>query len=187
MDDNRAQRTSGTLLGRLRSQPDDADAWAEFVRRYGPRIYQWCLDWRLQPADAQDVTQNVLLKLLGKMRDFEYDPAQSFRAWLKTVTSHALSDYLSACRRQGNAAEGNLAGQLENLEARDGLQRRLEEEFDAELLEQALERVRLRVTPQRWDAFRLTALEGLSGAEAAQRLGMPVATVYTRPRARFSR
>jgi RNA polymerase sigma-70 factor (ECF subfamily) len=39
--------------------------------------------------------------------------------------------------------------------------------------------VKVRVPPQRWEAFRLTALEGLSGAEAAQRLNMKVATVFT--------
>src|SRR5262245_53912191 len=100
MADDRGQRTSGTLLGRLRHAPDDPGGWAEFVRRYGPRIYQWCLDRRLQEADAQDVTQNVLLKLVAKMRTFEYDPKQSFRAWLKTVTGHALIDYLDARRRQ---------------------------------------------------------------------------------------
>ena len=39
-------------------------------------------------------------------------------------------------------------------------------------------RVRLRIAPQTWEAFRLTALEGLSGAAAAERLGIPVATVF---------
>ena len=39
--------------------------------------------------------------------------------------------------------------------------------------------VRARVKPQQWEAFRLTALEGLSGAETGARLGMLVATVFT--------
>ena len=49
---------------------------------------------------------------------------------------------------------------------------------DRELLQAASVRVRLRVEPHTWEAFRLTALEGLSGAEAAERLGLKVATVY---------
>src|SRR5262249_8420190 len=47
------------------------------------------------------------------------------------------------------------------------LLRQLEEEFDRELLEMAMACVRLRVEAHTWDAFRFTALEGLSRAEAA--------------------
>jgi RNA polymerase sigma-70 factor (ECF subfamily) len=36
----------------------------------------------------------------------------------------------------------------------------------------------LRIEPRTWDAFVLTAVEGLSGAEAASRLGMQVGTIY---------
>jgi RNA polymerase sigma-70 factor (ECF subfamily) len=39
-------------------------------------------------------------------------------------------------------------------------------------------RVRERVEPGTWEAFRLTALEGLPGAEVARRLGKQVANVY---------
>ena len=38
--------------------------------------------------------------------------------------------------------------------------------------------MRLRVAPRTWDAFRITVLEGLPGAQAAQQLDMKVATVY---------
>ncbi len=41
-----------------------------------------------------------------------------------------------------------------------------------------MERVRPRVAPKTWDAFRLTALEGCSGATAAARLGMKITRVY---------
>jgi RNA polymerase sigma-70 factor (ECF subfamily) len=67
---------------------------------------------------------------------------------------------------------------LQTVAARDDLVAKLEEEFDRELLEQATLRVRLRVELHTWDAFRLVALEGHSGAEAAARLGMKVAAVF---------
>ena len=41
----------------------DAAAWGEFVRRYGGLIYRWCRQRRLQDADAQDVTQTILLRV----------------------------------------------------------------------------------------------------------------------------
>jgi len=46
------------------------------------------------------------------------------------------------------------------------------------LLEEAERRVRLRVAPNTWEAYRLMAIDGLSGAEAAARLGMKVAAVF---------
>src|SRR5712671_4103696 len=97
-----ASRTSVTLLCRLRDAPDDAAAWEAFVRRYGPKIYEWCRQWKLQEADAEDVTQNVLLRLARNLRSFSYDATRSFRGWLRTLTQHALSDFLED--RQGSTA-----------------------------------------------------------------------------------
>jgi RNA polymerase sigma-70 factor (ECF subfamily) len=167
--------TSATLLGRLRCNPLDQEAWQEFVLRYGPKIYRWCRQWNLQEADAQDVAQNVLLKLAGKMSTFEYDPSRSFRGWLKLLTQHALSDFIDERRKTGVRA----MKQLEEVAARDSLVKHLEEEFDRELFEEGLDRVQHRVAPQKWEAFRLTAIEGLSGAAAAAQLHMKVATVFT--------
>src|SRR5262245_5428098 len=66
-------QTSTTLLRRLRLTPADETAWAAFVGRYGGLIYRWCREWGLQPADAEDVTQNVLVELSKQMRSFVYD------------------------------------------------------------------------------------------------------------------
>jgi RNA polymerase sigma-70 factor (ECF subfamily) len=54
----------------------------------------------------------------------------------------------------------------------------LEDEFDREVLEEAVARVRTRVAPRTWRVFELTAHEGRSGAEAAAELGMTVAAVF---------
>jgi RNA polymerase sigma-70 factor (ECF subfamily) len=45
-------------------------------------------------------------------------------------------------------------------------------------LDEAMLRVRLRVEPHTWEAFHLTAVDGLSGADVGIRLGMKVATVF---------
>ena len=170
--------TSATLLARLRQVPADQAAWAQFAERYGRKIYAWCRTWNLQGADAEDLTQDVLLKLAEKMQTFEYDPTKSFRGWLKTVARHAWSDSWSS-RKAAVAAGGSQALEmLQTVEARDDLVRRLEEEFDRELLDEAMARVRTRVLPRTWEAFERTALKGQSGAEVGQALGMKVATVF---------
>ncbi len=48
----------------------------------------------LQDADAEDVAQEILLKLARKLRDFSYNPESSFRGWLKTVAHHAWRDFV---------------------------------------------------------------------------------------------
>lgn len=174
-----SQKTRTSLIFRLKDQPQDQAAWREFVRRYEPRLRQWCRHWHVQEADTRDVTQLVLLQLITKLRTFEYDATRSFRSWLKTLAHHAWYD-LIARRRQ---MQTNLRGTkeedpLESLAARDDLELRLEEAFDLELLELAKEQVRERVAPVTWEAFRLMSEEGLSGADAAARLDVPIQSVF---------
>jgi RNA polymerase sigma-70 factor (ECF subfamily) len=172
-------KTRISLLSRLQKHPNDPSAWEEFVGRYGPKIRDWCGRWGLQPADAEDITQTVLVRLATKLRGFVYDPSRSFRGWLKTLTRHAWSDFVADQQRAVAAGGGTGAFEvLHSVEARDDLEKGMEDAFDLELLELATNHVRDRVAAHTWEAFRLTALEGLSGAEAAARLGMPVASVF---------
>lgn len=171
-------RTSTTLLGKLRELPTDQAAWTEFVERYGKKIYAWCRRWQLQAADADNVTQAVLLKLARAMQTFEYDPARSFRAWLKTLTFHAWQDLASQRRPLAAGGDSRIEELLESLEARDDLLTRLEAAWDQELLEQAMASVQLRVQPNTWKAFYLTAVQGQAGDDVAAQLGMKLTTVY---------
>jgi RNA polymerase sigma-70 factor (ECF subfamily) len=166
--------TSATLLRRLRD-PADKDAWSAFTANYGKRIYAWCRRWHLQEADAEDVTQGLLIKIPTKMRSFTYDPkVGSFRAWLKTVVRHALGDFVRAQQRLGKTSYAP----LESVEAEQDLMKELDERFERELLEEAMARIELRVNKPTWEAFRLTAIEQQSGKEAAAALKIPVAHVY---------
>jgi RNA polymerase sigma-70 factor (ECF subfamily) len=179
MDSASEPPTSSSLLARLGHSPTDQQAWSAFVARYGPKIHGWCRRWNLPDADAEDVTQYVLVRLARKMETFAYDPSRSFRAWLKTLTHHAWRDYVDSRERAGRgSADATVEEILHRVEARDDLTSRLSEEYDHELLEEAMARVRLRVEPRTWEAFRLTALEGLSGSVAAERLSIPVMTAF---------
>jgi RNA polymerase sigma factor (sigma-70 family) len=174
--DTARSETSVTLLARVALLPPEPDAWSEFVDRYGPRIVKWSRAWGLQAADIDDVTQSVLAILLVRLRQFEYDPSRSFRAFLRKVTNDTVCDVISA---RGRVAGANATLQaLAGREARADLARGLEEEFDLELLEKATWIVRSQVEPRTWEAYRLTAEEGLSGIEAATRLGMGAGAVY---------
>ena len=179
MADGLLPTTRVTLLTQLRQDPFDQAGWDEFVERYGRHIYRWCRRWKLQDADAEDVTQDILVKLTQKLRAFAYDPSRSFRGWLKTVAHHAWRDFADSRSHAQRAAGGSQVQELmRTLEAREDLVQKLEEAFDLELLEAAKVRVRLRVAPHTWEAFRLVALEGRPVAEVAATVQMQVAMVY---------
>jgi len=171
--------TSLSLLSALRDDVRQHQAWTDFVTRYRPRIEGWCRRWGLQDADAHDVTQDVLLQLARQMETFQYDHNGRFRSWLKTIAWRAWADYLKSQNR--NAAKpGNLRllEHLDTVEARDDLMQRLDDEANREILEVAIHRIRGRVNEGTFEAFRLMAFEGLSGAEAAQRTGMKIGSVF---------
>ena len=78
----------------------------------------------------------------------------------------------------GAVGGSQLWERLQTIEAREDLVERLNDEFDRELLEEAIARVRARVTPRTWRAFELMAFEGRSGVETAKTLEMKVAAVF---------
>jgi RNA polymerase sigma factor (sigma-70 family) len=170
--------TSTTLLGRLALFPLDQAAWEQFVERYGPLVVGWCRRWGAQEADALDVTQVVLSKLAIHLRSFAYDTSRSFRTWLRTVALNAWRDSIAARPRDAARGETEILTFLHEVEARDDLLRRLDEQFDLELLEEASRRVRVRVQAKTWSAYELTAIDGLSGKSAAARLGTTVGSVF---------
>ena len=135
MKSNPEGQTSKSLLERLR-QGSDQTAWTEFVHRYGQQIYRWCRAFGLQEADAEDVTQTVLVKLTDKLRAFCYDPSRSFRAYLKTLTHYAWCDFLELHNRPGaGTGDSAMVQTLQTVQARDDLVQLLNAEFDQELLD----------------------------------------------------
>lgn len=180
-----AERTSATLLGRLRVQPNDEAAWTEFYRQYWPGLVRFGLRQKLTTADAEEVAQRVLAKMARTLRSFEYDPNRSFRGWLRTVAQRAWLDFLGE-RWLTEAASPAVAAELNRQEHAASLGQSLEEEYDRELLEIALVRVRQRVEPRTWRVFERLALKGEAVAEVAAAENLSIASAY-RARSRFQR
>jgi RNA polymerase sigma-70 factor (ECF subfamily) len=170
---------TGSVLLLLLGNPTDRERWNAFVDRYAPKIYGWCRQRRLQEADAQDVTQEVLTQLVQKLRTFAYDPHKgTFRGWLKTLTHHAWCDYLEKRRRAGEGeANPEVLAHLDKLEAREDLLTALAEVFDLELLAEAQARVQLQVSPRDWKIFQELAVARRPGPAVAGELGMTVTAV----------
>jgi len=170
------KNTSLTLMMRVQQNQADPRAWDDFVERYQPMIRAWCLRWVAQAADADDLAQQVLLKLLTVMKSYRSDPKASFRGWLKTVTHNAWLDF--ARRPSNGQGAAGLDAIADSTDALTDLEKEMQQAFERELLELAMHRVEERVNPNTWQAFRLTSIENLSGAEAAERLNVPVSSIF---------
>ncbi len=180
MSGEQSSATRKSLLWRVRDLSDRA-AWQDFVECYAPRVFAWCLRFRLQDADAADATQIVMMKLVEGLRSFEYDLERGrFRGWLKTVTRHVAADVARSWRERGTGDSEFLLTmeKLEQPDAADSLYEEVELVYQRELLRRASIAVQLRVQPRTWDAYRLTCEEHIAAPQVAHQLAMPVSEVY---------
>jgi RNA polymerase sigma-70 factor (ECF subfamily) len=175
-------QTSYTLLTRVRDVSDQ-QAWQEFVECYAPKIFLWCRRFHLQESDASDITQEVLVKLVGAMQSFVYDPARgTFRGWLKTITTNAVHDLGRTWQRDGRPGGDErlvqLMQSLEDPEAVRALEEVIEGAHRQQILQEAETQVALRVQSHTWKAYQLTAVEERPAAQVARDLQMPISEVY---------
>ena len=168
--------TRPSLLGRL-PDSEDADAWGDFVGTYGPLIYRFGLRRQLQPSDAADLVQEVMLRVARSIGAFRYDPERGrFRGWLFTITWRALIDRSSRANRRPDQAQLFPEEALADPEA--DFEALWDREYRRALLQRALPLVQPQFSDKTWDAFRLSTLEGLPAEDVARRLGVSVGAIY---------
>ncbi len=168
--------TSQTLIGRLALDPS-SEAWGEFVDKYAPTVFTWAWQSGLQDSDAADVTQEVLMKLLEKMRVFQYDPKRgSFRGWLKTITVNSARDCGRRLARTPVGPDG--LSSVGDPASWDELGRRIDEEYQHQLLAQAETVVKGIVKPNTWRVYEMLVKECMAATVVAASLDLKIAEVY---------
>src|SRR5579863_6504080 len=107
------RQTSGPLeidwsLVVRRCMDGDSGAWAELVRTHHRRVYGLCYRFTNNSADAEDLTQDVFLKIYSNLASF--DTARgSLQVWITTMTRNLLVDNFRRTRNQratGSLDEG---------------------------------------------------------------------------------
>ena len=179
MGNQESRATSITLLEQL--QHGDSEAWERFHSIYAGLIYARCRNCGLDPEDACDVTQDVLISVSRSITTFrkgEREPG--FRNWLRRIASNAIVDFYRKSRRQPASAGGSSA--REQLESQpdpfdDDAVFSAGDDALALVLQQALERIRPDYKPTTWDAFVRTTLEDQPPANVAHDLGLTPAAV----------
>lgn len=81
----------------VRAAADDPDAFGELVQEFAPMVWGVARSFRLDRADAADVSQAVWLRLATRLHTIE-DPA-TIAGWLKTTTQRECLSLLRTKRR----------------------------------------------------------------------------------------
>lgn len=178
--------TRESLLALL-GDADDRDAWEQFAAIYRPVIYRLGRQRGMQDADAQDLSQQVLVSVASSIGRWEkQNESTRFRHWLKRVTRNAIINALSRKPRDQAAggttigrvlqqyADENEAAAVSNSET----EKQIETEYRREIYLQAADRVQADVDPGTWQAFQQTVVQGREISEVADELGKSTGTIY---------
>lgn len=166
--------TSPSLLSAAKHR--NPEAWRRFVYLYSPVIYRWIRRRGLQPSDAADVTQDVLLSVSKDLEAFDIrHPESSFRGWLWRITSRRIAD---AARRLPQ--EMNAGSKIEGIADANGTdQPPTDMSLDRDtLLARAIALYRDRFDEKTWQAFWLTVVENRDPGQVADELGVSRWNVY---------
>jgi hypothetical protein len=107
-----------------RCMDGDSGAWAEMVRTHHQRVYGLCYRFTGNGADAEDLTQDVFVKIYMNLASFD-SARGSLAVWITTMTRNLLVDNFRRTRNQratGSLDEGwEQAGELSPLRPIDRL------------------------------------------------------------------
>ena len=165
--------TSVSLLRRLR-QTDQQAAWQRFVDLYAPLIFHWGRSQGLTATDASDLVQEVMAVLVVKLPEFEYDPQQRFRGWLRTVTVNKARDL----QRRQAARPASPLDSSNVPESVNGVDLFEEAEYRSFLVNRALITMKAEFPEHSWQACWKLIVEDRKAAEVAQEMGISENSIY---------
>jgi RNA polymerase sigma factor (sigma-70 family) len=154
--------TRQSLLSRLKNWNDE-EGWKVFFETYWKLIYKAAMKAGLNDAEAQDVVQETVISVLKSMPGFAYDAEKgTFKGWLLRLTSWRIADQLRKRIPKGEieVSENRTSTRTEEYEGildpvGKGLEALWDEEWENNLLEAAIERVKKKVDPKLYQAFDL--------------------------------
>lgn len=172
--------TNETLIARVRD-PQDREAWSEFVSIYRPLIYRIGRRYGLQDVDAQNLVQDVLQKVTRQVeRWVSGKPSGGLRRWLATVARNAAIDAIRRVRPDAARGGTSIHEQLNELSERPSSSaEELQQELDRQAFRRAAARIRDEFTDATWLSFWQTMVEGQSCSEVAEATGKTLGSIYT--------
>jgi RNA polymerase sigma-70 factor (ECF subfamily) len=171
--------TRASLLVRLKDHADD-EAWSEFTEIYRPVIYRLASRRGMQPADADDLVQQVLSAVARVIDRWEANPERArFRTWLHRVATNAIINALARGRPDRGSGDSGLCDLLDAQPATNGNESELIRiEQRREIFRWAARQIRPEFQPATWDAFWKTAVEGQDVDAVCRELGRSRGSIY---------
>lgn len=179
--------TRHSLLERLRNLEDQA-SWQEFFDTYWKLIYCAAVKSGLSDAEAEEVVQETVIAVARKMGTFRYDPKVcSFKGWLMLLTRCRIVDQVRKRRpnqrplplpRADTDTTTEATLKVIDPAADLALEHIWDEEWEKNLIDAAMERVKRKVNAQHYQIFHLHAVKNMAARDIGRLLGVSTAKVY---------
>jgi RNA polymerase sigma-70 factor (ECF subfamily) len=152
-------------------------AWEELLRGYTRKIFNLCYRFTGRAEDAEDLTQEVFIKVFQTLRSFDSTQG-SFSTWLHRVARNHLVDHYR--RTKKDRITGSIEDDLQTIAEKPspgvGPAGHVEARERKEQLQQGLDQL----SPDLREVVVLRDLRDLDYLEIAQVLGVPQGTVKSR-------
>jgi RNA polymerase sigma-70 factor, ECF subfamily len=157
---------------------NDPERWREFDSIYRPMLLAFLRKQHLNDSDANDVVQDIFVKLLSKIQTYDREKYR-FRRWLFSVAHNTLIDFARRRASQKKAVDGWV---MTVLQATPSDSLKTAEEWvkihRMKILHHALRSVRNCTTPRVWACFEQRLLRDRPGTLIAGELGLEASTVF---------
>jgi RNA polymerase sigma-70 factor (ECF subfamily) len=175
--------TRASLLHRLKDWQDHS-SWQDFFDTYARLIHNVARKAGLSEAEAKDVVQETVISVAKHMPTFQYDRANgSFKSWLLTMTRWRIADQLRKRETSifySHTEETRIQAFEKAVNPMDSsVDAMWEAEWENNLLEAALLRVKRKLDPQKYQIFDLYVNKNWPAEKVAKMFNVSVSLVYT--------
>ena len=161
----------------------DSGAWTELVKTHHRRVYALCYRFTGSGSDAEDLTQDVFLKVYGNLSSFDTDRG-SFQTWITTLTRNLLVDHFRRSKQQRVTSSMDEGwDESDDLPLVQRLAQSGPDPHDRAVqkqLEKLVQEALVKISPELREAVILRDLQDMDYKEIAQILRVPEGTVKSR-------
>jgi RNA polymerase sigma-70 factor (ECF subfamily) len=179
---DRLLATRLSLIERLADWKDQV-RWQEFFDTYWRLIYNVARKAGLTDSEAQEVVQETVITIAKSIGKYDRE-AGSFKGWLLNTTRWRIADQFRkrqpAEMKPPARDDDRETATIERIVGTDGRQLETvwDQEWERNLFDAALERVKKRVAARQFQIFECCMIKRWSAARVAEALRVNVAQVY---------